>query len=144
MTSINENSIFLIICNIVVRDTRIVMKDVKDVSIGNNTMVKPVEGGIYILGSKNEYINITGNTIKNPSVNSPDKFSGILIQNTTHSIISHNIIIDDRDKKSMKSAIEETGNSDYNIITDNRVNKGTSNDIVITGKNTKKDGNFVY
>jgi len=42
----------------------IVMKDVNDVSISGNTMVKPLEGGIYILGSENKYINITGNTIK--------------------------------------------------------------------------------
>jgi len=121
----------------------IVMKDVNDVSISGNTMVKPLEGGIYILGSENKYITITGNTIKNPSGKSPNKFSGILLQNTLHSIISHNIIIDDQGKKTMKSAIEETGNSDYNLITNNRVNKGTSNDIVITGKNTRKEGNFV-
>ena len=44
----------------------------------------------------------------------------------------------------MKSAIEETGNSDYNIITYNRVNKGTSDDIIITGKNTRKEENFVH
>ena len=122
----------------------IVMKDVNDVSISGNTMVKPLEGGIYILGNENKYINITGNTIKNPSEKSLNKFSGIFLQNTSHSIISYNIIIDDRSTKIMKSAIEETGNSDYNIITYNRVNKGTSNDIIITGKNTRKEGNFVH
>jgi len=44
----------------------------------------------------------------------------------------------------MKSAIEEMGNYDYNIIKYNRVNKCTSNDIVITGKNTRKEENFVH
>ncbi|HDY88196.1 MAG TPA: hypothetical protein ENH82_08800 [bacterium] len=120
------------------------MKDVSDVSIGNNTIVKPLEGGIYILGDKNQYINITGNIIRNPSEKSPNKFSGIFIENTTHSIISQNIIIDDRDEIFMKVAIEEAGNSDYNIITQNRVNKGVSGDILITGNNTKKEGNIVY
>jgi len=120
------------------------MKDVNDVSISDNTMVKPLEGGIYIVGSENKYINITGNTIKNPSEESPGEFSGILIQNTSHSIISYNIIIADRGTKIMKSAIEETGNSDYNIITYNRVNQGTSNNIAITGKNTRKEENFVH
>ena len=122
----------------------IVMKDVNDVSISGNTIAKPLEGGIYILGSENKYINITGNTIKNPSGKSPEEYSAILIQNTLHSIISHNIVIDDGETKNMKSAIEETGNSDYNIITYNRVNKGTSDSIVIKGKNTKKENNFVY
>jgi len=77
-------------------------------------------------------------------VKAPNNFSGIFIRNTTHSIISKNIVIDNRDNKAMKTAIEETGNSDYNIISGNRVNKGTTNDILITGKNTKKDGNLVF
>jgi len=122
----------------------IVMRDVKDASISGNTMVKPLEGGIYVLGNENKYINITGNTIKNPSGKSPGEFSGIHIQNTSHSIISHNIIIDDRNEKIMRAAIEETGDSDYNIITNNRVNKGKSDDIVTTGKNTRKEGNVVH
>ena len=41
-----------------------VMSDVNDVSISGNTIVRPLEGKIYILSDKNGYINITGNTIK--------------------------------------------------------------------------------
>ena len=44
----------------------------------------------------------------------------------------------------MKSAIEEKGNSDYNIITNNRVNKGTSSSIVTKGKNTRKESNVIH
>jgi polygalacturonase len=42
--------------------------------------------GIYILGEKNGYINITGNTIKRPSYNNPGIYSGIINQNTSYSI----------------------------------------------------------
>ena len=108
---------------------------------------KPKQGlliRLYISGENNQYINITGNTIKNPSEKSPAKFSGIIIENTTHSIISQNIIIDDREEVLMKAAIEEVGNSDYNIITQNRVNKGVSGDIMLTGRNTKGSGNIAY
>jgi parallel beta-helix repeat protein len=122
----------------------IIMRNVNNVSISGNTMEKPIKGGIYIVGNENKYINITGNTIKNPSEKSPGEFSGILIQNTQHSIVSYNIIIDDGNQKIMKSAVEETGSSDFNIITNNRVNKGTKGDITIIGKNTKKEGNFIY
>jgi parallel beta-helix repeat protein len=121
-----------------------VMSNVNDVSISGNTIVKPLEGGIYILGDKNGYINITGNTIKSPSYKNPGMYSGILIHNTSHSIISNNIVIDDREAKNMKSAIEEKGDSDYNIITNNRVNKGTSGSIVTKGKNTRKESNLIH
>ncbi len=121
-----------------------VLKDVYDVTIGGNTIVKPLEGGIYVLGDKNQYLNITGNTIKNPSIKSPSKFSGIFVQNTSHSIISNNVVIDDQAEKSMRSAIEETGKSDFNMITGNRVNKGLSNAILVSGSSTKKEGNLVH
>jgi len=121
-----------------------VMRDVIDVSILGNTVVKPLEGGIYILGDNNGYINITGNTIKNPSYTNQGLYSGILIQNTSHSIISNNIVIDDGEAKSMKSAIEETGDSDYNIITNNRLNKGMSDSIDSKGMNTRKEDNLIH
>ncbi len=121
-----------------------VMSNVNNVSISGNTIVKPLEGGIYILGDKNGYINITGNTIKSPSYKNPGLYSGILIHNTSHSIISNNIVIDDREVKNMKSAIIEKGDSDYNIITNNRVNKGTSSSIVTKGKNTRKESNLIH
>ena len=121
-----------------------VMKDVIDVAISGNTIVKPLEGGIYILGDTSAYINITGNTIKNPSYENPGMYSGILIHNTSHSIISNNIVIDDGEAKSMKSAIEETGNSDYNIITNNRLNKGMSGSIDSRGMNTRKESNLIH
>jgi parallel beta-helix repeat protein len=121
-----------------------VMDNVNDVSISGNTLVKPLEGGIYILGDTSAYINITGNTIKNPSYENPDMYSGILIHNTSHSIISNNIVIDDGEAKSMKSAIEETGNSDYNIITNNRLNKGMSGSIDSKGMNTRKESNLIH
>ena len=50
----------------------------------------------------------------------------------------------DREAKNMKSAIEEKGDSDYNIITNNRVNKGTSNSIVIKGSNTMNESNVIH
>ena len=121
-----------------------VMNNVEDVTISGNTIVKPLEGGIYVLGDKNGYINITGNTIKSPSYKNPRMYSGILIQNTSHGIISNNIVIDDMETKNMKSAIEEKGDSDYNIITNNRANKGTSSSIVIKGKNTRKESNVIH
>ena len=121
-----------------------VMSDVIDVAISGNTIVNPLEGGIYILGDNNRYINITGNTIKNPSYENPGMYSGILIQNTFHSIISNNIIIDDEEVKSMRSAIEETGDSDFNIITNNRLNKGMSGGIDSKGMNTMKESNLIH
>ena len=122
----------------------IIMKDVYDVSITGNTIVNPLEGGIYILGNENKYINITGNTIKNPSGKSPEKHSGILIHNTLHCIISNNMVVDDGETKIMKSAIEETGNSDNNVIMNNYVNKGTLGHIISKGKNTKVKENIIY
>ncbi|MFC1558770.1 NosD domain-containing protein [candidate division KSB1 bacterium] len=121
-----------------------VMSNVNNVSISGNTIVKPLEGGIYILGDKNGYINITGNTIKSPSYKNPGIYSGILVQNTMRSIISNNIVVDDLKTKNMKSAIEEKGNSDYNKITDNSVNKGTTGSIVTKGNNTKKESNIIH
>ncbi|KPL12173.1 MAG: hypothetical protein AMS26_18530 [Bacteroides sp. SM23_62] len=121
-----------------------VMSNVNDVAISGNTIVKPLEGGIYILGDQNGYVNITGNTIKSPSYNHQGMHSGIFIHNTSHSIISNNIVMDDMEAKNMKSAIEENGDSDYNIITNNRVNKGLSGSIVTTGKNTRKESNLIH
>jgi parallel beta-helix repeat protein len=121
-----------------------VMINVNDVSVSGNTIVKPLEGGIYILGDKNGYVNITGNTVKSPSYNNQGIYSGIIIQNTSHSIISNNIVIDDNEAKNMKSAIEENGDSDYNIITNNRVNKGTSGSIVTNGQNTRTESNLIH
>lgn len=122
----------------------IVMSDVNNVSISGNTIVQPLEGGIYILGEKNGYLNITGNTIIRPSYKDPGIYSGILIQNTSHSIVSNNIVIDDGEERSMKTAIEENGNSDYNIVTNNRVNKGMSGSITTQGKNTRKESNLTH
>ncbi len=121
-----------------------VMSNVNDVSISGNTIVKPLEGGIYILGDKNGYINITGNTIKNPSFNNQGMYSGITIHNTSHSMISNNIIIDDQEVKNMKSAIEENGDSDYNIISNNRVNKGIIGSIQTNGQNTRTESNLIH
>lgn len=122
----------------------IIMKNVNDVSISGNTIVKPEKGGIYLLGDENKYVNITGNTIKNPSIESPGEFSGIFLQNTWNSVISHNIVIDDRDKKLMKYAIEEVGNSNYNIIVNNHISKGLLKDIFTIGVYTKEEGNIVH
>jgi hypothetical protein len=122
----------------------IVMSDVNDVSISGNTIVQPLEGGIYILGKKNGYLNITGNTIKRPSFKYPGNYSGIFIQNTSHSIVSNNIVIDDGDAIKMKSAIEEIGDSDYNIVTNNRVNKGITGSITTQGQNTRKEKNMIH
>ena len=121
-----------------------VMNNVKDVAISGNTIVRPLEGGIYILGDRNGFVNITGNTIKNPSFNNQGMYSGILIHNTSHSMISNNIIIDDQEIKNMKSAIEENGDSDYNIITNNRVSKGISGSILTSGQNTRTEGNLIH
>jgi parallel beta-helix repeat protein len=121
-----------------------VMSDVFDVSISGNTIVRPLEGGIYILGDKNGYINITGNTIKSPSYKNQGIHSGILIQNTSHSMITNNIVIDDLEVKNMKSAIEEKGDSDFNMITNNRVNKGLSGSIITKGTNTRKESNMIH
>ena len=120
------------------------MSNVNDVSISGNTIVKPLEGGIYILGDKNGYINITGNTIKSPSYKNKGIHSGILIQNTSHSMITNNIVIDDLEVKNMKSAIEEKGYSDFNMITNNRVNKGLSGSIITKGANTRKESNMIH
>jgi parallel beta-helix repeat protein len=121
-----------------------VMSNVNDVSISGNTIVKPLEGGIYINGDNNGYITITGNTIKNPSFINQGLHSGIMIHNTTHSIISNNIIMDDQEAKSMKTAIEENGDSDYNIISNNRVNEGMAGSIVSTGQNTRIESNLIH
>ncbi len=121
-----------------------VMHNVKDVSISGNTMAKTLEGGIYIHGDRNGYVTIIGNTIKNPSFNNQGLYSGVMIHNTSHSIISNNVIMDDQDTKSMKTAIEESGDSDYNMITNNRVNVGTAGSIVSKGQNTRKEGNLIH
>ena len=121
-----------------------VMSNVNDVSISGNTIVSPLEGGIYILGNKNGYVNITGNTIKSPSYNNQRMYSGILIHNTSHSIISNNIVIDDNEVKNMNSAIQEDGDSDYNIISNNRVNKGKTGSIVTNGQNTRTESNLIH
>jgi len=44
----------------------LVLKDVYDVTIGENTIVKPLEGGIYVLGDKNQFLNITVTLLKIP------------------------------------------------------------------------------
>jgi parallel beta-helix repeat protein len=121
-----------------------VMRHVHDVTITGNTMVKPIEGGICITGEGNGYVNITGNTIKSPSYTNPGLYSGILVHNTSHSIISNNIVVDDMEVKAMKFAIEESGESGHNIITGNRVGKGLSGSIISAGQHTMSEGNLIY
>jgi parallel beta-helix repeat protein len=122
----------------------IVMKNVKDVSITGNTMTKLQTGGIYAVSGPNKHLTITGNTIRNPSLKFPGEFSGIYLENTQHSIVSNNTVLDEGQVPKMKSAIQEAVGSDCNVIMGNRVSQGRSNSIVIKGSHSKSEENLVF
>ena len=121
----------------------IVIRDSREISVTGNTLSRPFAGGIYTLGDRNDHLTITGNTLRQPSWQSPGRYSGISLHNTHESIVNSNIVIDDPDKPKMTFAIEETGDSDSNLLTDNQVSKGVSGTIRVTGVNTKSHGNRV-
>jgi len=118
-----------------------ILENAAEISISGNTIVKPFAGGIYASGSEQRHLTITGNTVKDASWKSPGKYAGIHLRNTYESVVQGNSIIEDTDQPCMKAAIEEAGDSDFNLLANNQVSVGTKGSILIQGENTEAYGN---
>ena len=62
---------------------------------------------------------ITGNLLLSNSRAEKGKYPGIRVQDLTHSIVQGNRCADDQEKPTQLKGIEESGESDYNLIGSN-------------------------
>jgi len=97
----------------------ILLESAKDVTINGNSFVLTAKAAIRTSGRDNMRINITGNTILNPSQDERGTHPGMYLENLTKSIIANNIVTDDQDWRTMKQPIIFSGAVESNIVTGN-------------------------
>ena len=85
---------------------------------------------------------MTGNLLLGNSRAEPGKYPGIRVHDLTHSIIQGNRCADDREPQTQQKGIEESGASDYNLISGNLC-AGMAQAIAIVGKHSRAEGNLV-
>ncbi|MBM3888083.1 MAG: hypothetical protein FJ388_03045, partial [Verrucomicrobia bacterium] len=95
--------------------------------------------GIQLTDGHNNVV--TGNVCLDNSQRRAGKFSGILIANTTRSIIGNNRCGSEGDKPTQRFGIEETGTSDSNVITGNLCVGNLQAGLAIAGKSTQTSAN---
>jgi parallel beta-helix repeat protein len=103
-----------------------------------NTCVENGRAGIDLSSGKNNVV--SANVCVNNSQRVPGKYPGILIRDTTGSVIANNRASDDQEKPTQRTGIAETGKSDYNVITGNNLG-GSAKAIEKVGQHTEVSGN---
>lgn len=119
----------------------IVLRGVRDVTIGSNTFVLMLREAIKVEGENNARLNITGNTVVNPSQEEAGKYAAISLASLNRSIISNNICTDDQETPTMKCSIEMTGECEKNIVQGNVF--GTQGKLDIPGRGNEVKDNIV-
>ncbi len=121
----------------------ILLENVHDITLSGNTFSETSKEAIRIAGRKNERLNITGNTIINPSCDEPGKHAAIDITHMAGSIIANNTISDTRKQRSMKQALIFRGECNFNIISGNLI-YGDKSELSVPGKQNRIRDNMSY
>ena len=85
---------------------------------------------------------ITGNLLLSNSQAEKGKYPGIRMYDLTHSIVQGNRCADDQEKPTQLKGIEESGESDYNLISGNLC-VGMEAAVAVVGRNSRAEGNLV-
>ncbi len=85
---------------------------------------------------------ITGNLLLSNSRAKKGEYPGIRVHDLTHSIMQGNRCADDQEKPTQLKGIEESGESDYNLIGSNLC-VGMDKAITVVGRNSRAEGNLV-
>lgn len=108
--------------------------------VSNNVCRHNGRWGIQAVGGKNNLI--TGNVCLDNSQTNPGHYSGICIQDTNHTVVSGNRCGSDTDKPTQRFGIEESGDSDANVIADNVCAGNTQGGIAAIGPKTQVSANI--
>ncbi len=107
--------------------------------VANNVCRRNARRGIEAVRGANNVI--TGNVCLDNSQSKPGQFSGILLADTTHTLVSGNRCGTEGDKPTQKFGIEECGKSDHNVVAANLCEGNAQGGIAIVGRNTQATGN---
>lgn len=121
----------------------ILLENVHDITLNGNTFSEPSGEAILITGQKNQRINITGNTIVNPSHDHPGEKAAVDIANLTGSIITNNTLTDNQEQRTMKQAFLFRGECDFNIVSNNLI-FGDKSELSIPGKQNRIRDNMSF
>lgn len=119
----------------------ILLESAKDVTIDGNTFVLNFKESIKTMGEGNERINITGNTILNPSQAGVGAHAAIALANFSNSIVAHNIVTDDQETPTMKQAIVFEGACNGNIVSSNIF--GRQSELTVPGEGNQMSENVL-
>ncbi len=107
--------------------------------VANNVCRHNGYWGIQAVGGKNNVI--TGNVCLDNSYKKPGHYSGICLEDTSHTVVSGNRCGSDSDKPSQRFGIEESGKSNANVIANNVCEGNLEAGIVVVGAKTQVSAN---
>lgn len=120
----------------------IVLEGARDVTMAGNSFTGMFREAIKATGEGNKRLNITGNTILNPSQTEPGAHAALHLENLSGSIISNNIITDDQEERTMRRAMHFEGTCASNIVTGNNIS-GDPEGLSVPGEGNKVAQNLV-
>jgi len=104
-----------------------------------NTCTDNGRAGILISNGKNN--TVVGNVCVNNSRSRAGEYPGILIHDTTGTLVADNRCCDDQQQPTQLVGISESGNSDRNLISNNHL-AGSKTPLEKVGPNTQATGNL--
>ena len=103
--------------------------------VANNTCVSNARHGIE--ASRGQNNTISSNICLNNSQEEHGKYSGIGLRDVTGMTVNANRCLDDQEERTQAYGVEETGESDQNLIVANHCHGNLSGGIVTVGASTK-------
>ncbi len=108
--------------------------------VSNNVCRHNGRWGIQAVRGRNNII--TGNICLDNSRSKPGRYSGILVADTTHTLVTGNRCGTDGKKPTQKFGIEESGKSDANVFSANICEGNLAGGIAIVGKSSQLSANI--
>jgi parallel beta-helix repeat protein len=91
--------------------------------------------GIQAIGGRNNVI--TGNVCLDNSQSQPGRYSGICLVDTTHTTVTSNHCSSDQQKPTQRLGIEESGQSNHNVISGDLCEGNVEGGIAVVGADTQ-------
>ena len=85
---------------------------------------------------------ITGNLILSNSQEKAGAFPGIRLHDMTHNVVTGNRLADDQGRPTQTQGIVESGETDYNLISQNLCT-GMEEGVVVVGSHSRAEGNLL-
>ncbi len=120
----------------------ILLENTRDVTVSGNTFTSLYREAIKVAGDANTRINITGNTILNPSQAEAGAHAAVALENVTASILANNIIADNQEPNTMRRAVQFDGACSGNVVTGNSIS-GDPEGLSVPGDNNQVGLNTV-